>query len=78
MHRSRGRVLFGQRSLRSGRGRLTRVASERSQRRYAGRPVPQGGATRILDASGIACSTENCRPWRLLVLGDREHGRAEY
>jgi nitroreductase len=44
------------------------VASKREVRDYAGRPIPDDAAQRILEAGRIAGSSQNRQPWRFLVV----------
>ena len=44
------------------------IASKRDERRYAGRPIPEEVARRILDAGRLAGSARNRQPWRFLVV----------
>lgn len=47
------------------------LVSKREVREYAGRPIPEQAARRILDAGRLAGSANNRQPWRFLVLDDR-------
>jgi nitroreductase len=44
------------------------VASRREVRDYAGRPIPEDAALRILEAGRISGSSRNSQPWRFLVV----------
>jgi nitroreductase len=44
------------------------VASRREVRDYAGRPIPEDAALRILEAGRISGSSRNSQPWRFVVV----------
>jgi nitroreductase len=44
------------------------VTSRREVREYAGRPIPEDAAQRILDAGRMSGSSRNTQPWRFIVV----------
>ncbi len=44
------------------------VASRREVREYAGRPIPEDAAQRILEAGRVSGSSRNRQPWRFIVV----------
>lgn len=61
---------------------LDLIASRRSVRRYAERPVPEEAVRSCLEAARLAPSAENSQPWRFVVLQNpeaiREFGRRAF